>query len=55
VFWTLRKADQKYLERFKMWCWGKMEENSLPDRVTNEVLHRVKEERNIPHIIKKDG
>jgi hypothetical protein len=31
-----------------------MEKNSLTDRVTNEeVLQRVKEERNIPHTIKK--
>jgi hypothetical protein len=19
--WTLQKVDQKYLERFEMWCW----------------------------------
>jgi len=25
VIWTLRKADQKYLESFKMWRWRKME------------------------------
>jgi len=31
-----------------------MEKNSLADRVTNEkVLHRVKEDRNIPHTIKR--
>jgi hypothetical protein len=23
--WTLRKLDQKYLERFEMWCWRRME------------------------------
>jgi hypothetical protein len=47
VFWTLRKADQEYLEFFKMWCWGK---NSWTERVTyEEVLKGVKEERNIPH------
>jgi hypothetical protein len=23
--WTLRKADQKYLESFEMWCWRRME------------------------------
>jgi len=23
--WTLRAADQKYLENFEMWCWRKME------------------------------
>jgi hypothetical protein len=23
--WTLRAADQKYLESFEMWCWRRME------------------------------
>jgi hypothetical protein len=46
--WALRKVDQKYLERFGMWCWRRMEKVSWTDRVTNgEVLHRVKGERNI--------
>ena len=22
--WTLRAADQKYLERFEMWCWRRI-------------------------------
>jgi hypothetical protein len=51
--WTLRKADQKYLESFGMWCWRRMEEISWTDRVRKEVLHRVKEERNIVHTIKR--
>jgi hypothetical protein len=52
--WTLRKVDQKYLERFDMWCWRRMEKNIWTDRVRNEeVLHRVKEERNIVHTIKR--
>ena len=50
--WTLLKADQKYLESFEMWCWRRME-ISWTDRVRNEVLHRVKEERNIVHTIKR--
>jgi hypothetical protein len=25
VTWTLRKADQKCLERFEMYCWRRME------------------------------
>jgi hypothetical protein len=42
--WTLRKIDQKYLERFEMWCCRRMEKISWTDRVNNEaVLHRVKE------------
>jgi hypothetical protein len=52
--WTLRKVDQTYLESFEMWCWRRME-ISWTDRVRNEeVLHNVKEERNILHTI-KDG
>jgi hypothetical protein len=51
--WTLRKINQKYLENFEMWCWRRMEKISWTDRVRNEeVLHRVKEERNIVHTIK---
>jgi hypothetical protein len=50
--WTLRKADQKYLESFEMWCWRRLEKMSWTDRVRNEVLHRVKEERNILHTTK---
>jgi hypothetical protein len=52
--WTFRKVDQKYLESFVMWCWKRMEKISWTDRVRNEeVLHTVKEERNIVHTIKR--
>src|SRR5215470_11221874 len=52
--WTLRKVDQKYVESFEMWCWRRMEKISWADRVRKEeVLHRVKEERNILHTIKR--
>jgi hypothetical protein len=52
--WTLEKVDQKYLESFEMWCWRRMEKISWTDRVRNEeVLHRVKEGRNIVHTIKR--
>jgi hypothetical protein len=52
--WTLRKADQKYLEGFEMWYWRRMEKISWTDRVRNEeVLHRVKEDRNIVRTIKR--
>jgi hypothetical protein len=50
--WTLRKVDQKYLKSFKIWCWGRMEDTIWADRVRNEVLHRIKEERNI---FRKEG
>jgi hypothetical protein len=37
-----------------MWCWRRMEKISWTDHVRNEeVLHRVKEERNILHTIKR--
>jgi hypothetical protein len=52
--WTLRKVDQKYLVSFVMWCWRRMEKVSWTDRVRNEeVLRRVKEERDILHTIKR--
>jgi hypothetical protein len=52
--WTLGKVDQKYLESFEMWCWRRVEKISWTDRVRNEeVLHRVKEQRNIVHTIKR--
>ena len=49
--WTLRKVDEKYLESFEMWCWRMMEISST-DHVRDEVLYRVKEERNILHTIR---
>jgi hypothetical protein len=37
-----------------MWCWRRMEKIGWTDRVKNEeVLNRVKEERNIIHTIKR--
>ena len=52
--WTLRASDQKYLESFEMWCWRRMEKISWIDHVRNEeVLLRVKEQRNILHEIRK--
>jgi len=52
--WTLRAMDQKHLERFEMWCWRRMEKISWTDHVRNEdVLFRVKKQRNILHEIRK--
>jgi hypothetical protein len=52
--WTLRAVDQKHLESFEMWCWKRMEKISWTDHVRNEeVLLRVKEQRNILHEIRK--
>ena len=54
IIWTLRAADQKYLESFEMWCWRRMEKISWTDHVRNkEVLLRVNEQRNILHEIRK--
>jgi hypothetical protein len=38
--WTLRKVDQKHLERFKMWCWRKTEKIIRTDSVRNEKVLR---------------
>jgi len=52
--WTIRAADQKHLESFEMWQWGREEKTSWTDHVRNkEVLLRVKEQRNILHEIRK--
>jgi len=51
---TLRAVDQKQLESFKMWCWRRMEKIRWTDNVRNEeVLLRVKEQRNILHEVSK--
>jgi hypothetical protein len=52
--WTLWKVDQKYLERFEMWCWRRMEKISWSNCESNEeTLNVVKEERNTLHAIKR--
>jgi hypothetical protein len=52
--WTLRAVDKKNLESFEMWCWRRIEKISWIDHVRNEeVLLRVKEQRNILHEISK--
>jgi hypothetical protein len=51
---TLGKMDQKYVGSFEMWCWRRMVKISWTDRVRNEeVLQRVKEERNMIRTIKR--
>jgi hypothetical protein len=52
--WTLWAVDQKHLESFEMWSWRKMEKIRWTDHVRNEeVLPRVKEQKNILHEISK--
>jgi len=49
----LQAVDQKHLESYEMWCWRRMEKISWTDHVRNEVLFRVKEQRNILREISK--
>ena len=52
--WTLRAVDQKHLKSFEMRCWRRMEKISWTEHVRNEeLLLRVKEQRNILHEISK--
>jgi len=51
--WTLRAADQKHLESFKMWCWRRMEISWTYHVRNEEVLLRVQEQGNILHEISK--
>ena len=54
LFLTLRAVYQKHLECFEMWCWRRMEKISWTYHVRNEeVLLRIKEQRNILHEIRK--
>jgi hypothetical protein len=51
---TVWRVDQKQLESFEMWCWRRMEKISWTDHLRKEeVLFRVKEQRNILHEINK--
>jgi hypothetical protein len=47
--WTFRTEDQEHLESFEVWCWPKIEICWTDRIVDEEILHRVKEERNILH------
>jgi hypothetical protein len=49
----IRKVDKKCVEIFEMWCWRRVEKISWTDRVRNEVLQRVTEERNVLQTIKR--
>jgi replicative superfamily II helicase len=42
-----------HLEHSFVWCWRRVEKISWTDHVRNEVLQRVKEERNILQTIKR--
>jgi hypothetical protein len=50
---ALLKVDRKYPESFEM-CWRRMEKFSWTDCLKDEeVLHRVKEDRNALHTVKE--
>ena len=51
--WALRKVDQKYLEGFDIWCWRRMGKISWIGHDKYEVLHKVREERNVLYAIKE--
>jgi hypothetical protein len=52
--WTLRAVDLKQLVNLEMWCWRRMEKIIWTEHVRNEeVLIRIKEQRNILHEIRK--
>jgi hypothetical protein len=52
--WTLWAVDLKHLESFDMCCWRRMKKIIWTEHVRNEeVLLRVKEQRNILHEISK--
>jgi hypothetical protein len=51
--WTLRAVDQKHLDSVEMWCWRRMEIIWIDHVRNNEVLLRVKGQRNILHEISK--
>jgi hypothetical protein len=51
---TLRKVDEKCMGIFEMWCWKRMDKNGYTNDVkSEEVLHRIKEEKDILYVIKR--
>jgi hypothetical protein len=54
AYFFLLKVEQKYLESFEVVYWRRMKRIRWTDRVKNEeLLHRIKEERNIIHKLKR--
>jgi hypothetical protein len=50
---TLKKTDQKYLANFEMCYWRRVEISWTNHVRSEEVLPRVKEDRNILHTIRR--
>ena len=52
--WTLRRKEQKQLEAFEMWKWGRMKRVKWKDIIKNTVvIKRVGKERIMLGLIKK--
>ncbi|KAJ4428339.1 hypothetical protein ANN_24358 [Periplaneta americana] len=51
--WTLRRSEEKRIEAFEMWVWTRMERVKWTDRIRNEVLETVGEERMMLKLIRK--
>ena len=54
--WNLETSgrSENYLKSFDMWWWRKVEKISWNDRLEDaEVLHTVKEKRNVLHTINR--
>lgn len=37
--WTSQRGDQKYLGKFEMWCWRRMQKTSWADRVRYKEVY----------------
>jgi len=47
---THRNVDLKYLERFEMWCWRRLEKVNWTDRVKNEEVYERSMRKGISYI-----
>ena len=48
--WTLREIDQKYLGRFEMWCWKRMEKMSWTNHARKKKYCIQSSRRGISYI-----
>ena len=52
--WTLKKADDRPIQAFEMWCFRRQLTVSWTPRKTNEwILESFNEERQLLHSVKK--
>ena len=43
--WTIRKEDRKKIEAFEMWVWRRLKKVSWKEKITNEAILEMVEER----------